>query len=85
MPIIGLAGAGAAIAVVDASFVEAANHSTSGRHVPQPRRAAQQHAASFGGNDLAIVGHCRKLKCDELLKNGSVQGAVFRSRYAKRL
>ena len=49
----------------------------SGCHVPQPRRASQQHAAAFGRDHRAIVGHCGKLKRDEALDDGSTHGAAF--------
>jgi uncharacterized protein len=67
----GLAGTRAAIAVVTRNC-RCRKGLASGRHVPQPRRAAQQHAAPFGRNHGAIFGYCRKFKRDELPKDGSL-------------
>ena len=51
----------------EASTVKVATESgvTSGRHVPEPGRASQQYATSFGRNDWATVDHCGKLKRDD--------------------
>jgi len=57
----------------------------SGCHVPQSRRAAQQHAAAFARNDRPIAGHFGKSKRHEILDDGSVQRATVRYGHTNRL
>jgi hypothetical protein len=56
----------------------------SGRHVPEPRRTPQQHAASFGREDRAIADLRGKPKRNELFDNESIEDPALCRRRAER-